>query len=97
MSASFAPQHPVLAAVSTMKDAWAGAADADPIYMSTDDKAAAWLAHHGRRDRDECRRRLRLARDLEKRSTVASALRAGQPTWLRPRSSFALRRSFLPR
>jgi hypothetical protein len=113
MSQSFAPRHPVLAAVSTMEDALAGVADADPIYMSTDDKAAAllrlsalsdqteelrlrvlasaddvaeregardaaaWLAHHGRRDRDECRRRLRLARDLEKRPTVASALRAG--------------------
>ncbi len=91
-------RHPVLAAVSAVEGALAEVAEVDPIYMSTDDKAAAllglsslldrveelrlrvlatagdvaekegardaaaWLAHRGRRDRGECRRRLRLAR-----------------------------------
>ncbi|WP_134739031.1 DUF222 domain-containing protein [Nocardioides sp. 503] len=113
MSESFAPQHPVLAAVSTIEDALAELAEVDPIYMSTDDKAAAllrlsalsdrteelrlrvmasaddvaerdgardvaaWLAHHARRDRGECRRRLRLAGDLLKHPVVAGALREG--------------------
>jgi hypothetical protein len=40
--------------------------------------AAAWLAHHGRRDRGECRRRLRLGRDLARHPQVAGALRAGE-------------------
>lgn len=39
--------------------------------------AAAWLAHHGRRDRGECRRSLRLARDLADREATARALRDG--------------------
>ena len=43
--------------------------------------AAAWLAHHGRRDRSECRHRLLMARDLMARSRTAAALRRrrGQP------------------
>jgi hypothetical protein len=40
--------------------------------------AAAWLAHHGRRDRGECRRRLRLARALGERKSTARALRDGE-------------------
>src|SRR4051812_19264698 len=32
--------------------------------------AAAWLAHHARFDRGECRRRLRLARSLAGRATT---------------------------
>ena len=40
--------------------------------------AAAWLAHHGRRDRWECRRRLRLGRALAHRGRAAEALRAGE-------------------
>jgi hypothetical protein len=39
--------------------------------------AAAWLAHHGRRDRAECRRRLRLARALGDRPVIGRALREG--------------------
>ncbi|MDP3894114.1 DUF222 domain-containing protein [Nocardioides sp.] len=39
--------------------------------------AAAWLGHHGRRDRGECRRRHRLARSLATRETTAQALRDG--------------------
>lgn len=105
--------HPVLAAVSVVDGALAQVAEVDPIYMSTDDKAAAllglsslldrveelrlrvlatagdvaekegardaaaWLAHRGRRDRGECRRRLRLARALGERPTTARALRDG--------------------
>ena len=38
---------------------------------------AAWLAHHGRRDRGECRRRLHLARALTGHERTAEALRAG--------------------
>ena len=38
--------------------------------------AAAWLAHHGRRDRGECRRRLRLARAFARRGH--RALRVGE-------------------
>ncbi len=37
--------------------------------------AAAWLAHHGRRDGGECRRRLRLARDLGGHCVTQGALR----------------------
>jgi hypothetical protein len=40
--------------------------------------AAAWLAHHGRRDRGECRQRLRLARALGEHETTAQALRRGE-------------------
>lgn len=40
--------------------------------------AAAWLAQHGRRDRGECRRRLRLARALQHHAATAEALRAGR-------------------
>ncbi|GAA1772000.1 HNH endonuclease signature motif containing protein [Nocardioides hankookensis] len=40
--------------------------------------AAAWLAHHGRRDPAECRRRLRLARSLGDRDATAAALRRGE-------------------
>ncbi|MDO9497524.1 MAG: HNH endonuclease, partial [Nocardioides sp.] len=93
-------RHPVLAAVSAVEGALGEVAEVDPIYMATDEKAAAllglsslldrveelrmrvlataddvaaqqgardaaaWLAHRGRRDRGECRRRLRLARAL---------------------------------
>jgi hypothetical protein len=39
--------------------------------------AAAWLAHHGRRDPGECRRQLRLARALVERAPTAGALRDG--------------------
>lgn len=39
--------------------------------------AAAWLAHHGRRDRGECRRRLRLGRSLTTHAAVGNALRRG--------------------
>ncbi|MCW2776222.1 MAG: putative endonuclease [Nocardioides sp.] len=39
--------------------------------------AAAWLAHHGRRDPDECRRQLRLAGALAEREATAAALREG--------------------
>ena len=40
--------------------------------------AAAWLAHHGRRDAGDCRRSLRLARSLAERETTAAALRQGE-------------------
>ncbi len=40
--------------------------------------AAAWLAHHGRRDPAECRRRLRLARSLDDHRATAGALRRGE-------------------
>ncbi|MFA6576489.1 MAG: DUF222 domain-containing protein [Nocardioides sp.] len=106
-------RHPVLAAVSVVDGALGAVAEVDPIYMATDEKAAAllglsslldrveelrmrvlataddvaaqvgardaaaWLAHHGRRDRGECRRRLRLARALAGRATTARALRDG--------------------
>jgi hypothetical protein len=40
--------------------------------------AAAWLAHHARLDRGECRRSLRLGRSLEQRTTTAAALRRGE-------------------
>lgn len=40
--------------------------------------AAAWLAQHGRRDRGECRRRLRLARALQLHAPTAEALRDGR-------------------
>ncbi|QWF24441.1 13E12 repeat family protein [Nocardioides sp. LMS-CY] len=40
--------------------------------------AAAWLAHHGRRDRAECRQRLRLGRALAERERTAQALRDGE-------------------
>ena len=40
--------------------------------------AAAWLAHHARLDRAECRRRLRLAHSLEERATTMAALRSGE-------------------
>lgn len=40
--------------------------------------AAAWLAHHARLERGECRRRLRLARSLAERATTAAALRQGE-------------------
>lgn len=39
---------------------------------------AAWLAQHGRRDRGECRRRLRLARALQHHTPTAEALREGR-------------------
>ncbi|WP_395693156.1 DUF222 domain-containing protein [Nocardioides sp.] len=39
--------------------------------------AAAWLAHRGRRDRGECRRRLRLARALADHPQVSAGLRSG--------------------
>lgn len=39
--------------------------------------SAAWLAHHGGRDRGECRRRLRLARALAARPRTEGALRDG--------------------
>jgi hypothetical protein len=113
MSQPDVPCHPVLAVVCAVDEALAAAAEADPTYMSTDDKAAAllglsslldrveelrmrvlaaaedvaardgardaaaWLAHRGRRDRGECRRRLRLARALGVRATTATALRDG--------------------
>lgn len=106
--------HPVLTAVSVVDAALAEVAEVDPIYMTTDDKAAAllglsslldrveelrlrvlagaddvaaqegardpaaWLAHRGRRDRGECRRRLRLARALRERPATAGALRDGR-------------------
>jgi hypothetical protein len=40
--------------------------------------AAAWMAHHARLDRGECRRSLRLARAMEQRTTTAAALRRGE-------------------
>lgn len=40
--------------------------------------AAAWLAHRGRRDRGECRHRLRLAHALAAHDTVTAGLRAGR-------------------
>lgn len=40
--------------------------------------AAAWLAHHGRRDPRECRERLRLARSLDSHPATAEAVRAGR-------------------
>jgi len=40
--------------------------------------AAAWLAHHARRDPGECRRSLRLARALAEREITSAALRRGE-------------------
>jgi hypothetical protein len=113
MSQPHFQQHPVLVAMCALDGALDGVAEVDPIYMATDDKAAAllglsslidrveelrmrvlaaagdvadregardaaaWLAHRGRRDRGECRRRLRLARALGERPTTAQALRDG--------------------
>jgi hypothetical protein len=113
MSQPHLQRHPVLAAVSVLDGALTEVAEVDPIYMSTDDKAAAllglssildrveelrmrvlagaddvatrdgardaaaWLAHRGRRDRGECRRRLRLGQRLSRCVTTASALRDG--------------------
>lgn len=106
-------RHPVLAAMCVVEGALSEVAEVDPMYLSTDDKAAAllglsslldrveelrmrvlaaaddvaaregardaaaWLAHRGRRDRGECRRRLRLARALADHATTGAALRGG--------------------
>ncbi|MCD4525191.1 DUF222 domain-containing protein [Nocardioides sp. cx-173] len=113
MSQTEVPQHPVFAAVDALNRALAETADVDPMYLSTEDKAAAllglssvidgveelrmrvlanaddvaerdgardaaaWLAHRGRRDRGECRRRLPLAKTLTQHPTTADALRQG--------------------
>jgi hypothetical protein len=97
MSQSFAPQHPVLAAVSTMEGALAGAADADPIYMSTDDKAAALLRLSALSDQtEELRLRVlgrrvlevvapEVSHDLEARLLEQEEAKARKRTFLRTR------------
>ena len=105
--------HSVLAAVAAVESALAEVAGVDPLFLGTEEKAAAllglsagidrleelrmrvlavaddvaaaegardaatWLAHHGRRDRAECRRRLRLGRALAEHESTAHALRDG--------------------
>lgn len=105
--------HSVLAAVAAVESALAEVAGVDPVFLGTEEKAAAllglsagidrleelrmrvlavaddvaaaegardaaaWLAHHGRRDRAECRRRLRLGRALVEHESTAHALRDG--------------------
>lgn len=107
--------HPVLSCTAAVEAALDEMADVEPMFMRTDDKAAAllelsrligrleelrgrvlvaaddvasrdgardpaaWLSHHGRLDRGELRRRLRLARACADRSpSVSRALRGGE-------------------